>query len=105
MNPGTTCIFYQVCCGDSGFASFGVKFSENHPQNSSLNKKEKKTICQKVGILCYFSSLSCTFYLLNCNFLNILFLVFYMLLLPEQIVHKLGTIKHVRDKSYMIRIS
>ena len=31
MNPGTTCIFYQVCCGDKGFALKEVKFSENRP--------------------------------------------------------------------------
>ncbi len=62
MNPGTTCIFYQVCCGDNGFALKGVKFSENRPQNRSINKKEKKTPCQKVGLFCYFSSLSCNVY-------------------------------------------
>lgn len=78
MNPGTTCIFYQVCCGDNGFALKGVKFSENRPPNRSINKKEKKTPCQKVGLFCYFSALSCNFYCRNCYFIKFSFLMCYI---------------------------
>lgn len=79
MNSGTTCIFYQVCNNGNGFVLRGVKFSENRPSNRSLNKKEKKTPCQKVALFCNFPSLSCNFYRLNCKFLKFSFLMCYVL--------------------------